>query len=584
MKEFLKSTMASCLGVFLALFALILIFIVILGAAIAGATGSKEPVKVADHSILKIAFNRPIMDQEKNDPFSGVDLGPLSREASISLRQVTHAIRAAKTDPDIKALYLDFSAAGQYPGMASLNEIKSAIEDFKQSKKKVIANGSIYTKKETYLSSGADHIILHPKGNYILQGMTSNGMFYKGLLDKLDIQVELIKKGNYKGAGEVFTRENYSDYNREQVESFLGNIYQDYLQSVSKGRKIPVENLDQWAKNLSISNPEMAKKMGLVTDLMYQDQVDSLLGKVAGESDPDLVEVHDYAFKLAQEEERSDSKIAVIYAEGEIVSGKNSGGYLGDATLVEAIREAAENDRIKAVVLRVNSPGGSALASDVMERELEILKRKKTLIVSMGDVAASGGYMIAAPGERIFAEPNTITGSIGVFATVPHTGNFFKNKLGITFDRISTAPNSDIGNLNHPLTDAQRAWFQNSVNQTYDDFVGMVAKHRKIPLKKAYEIAEGRVYSGIEAKKIGLIDEFGGLEEAIRYAAKKAGVTNYEIKSFPEVNEGFAAFLEELSASAKMAWMGPEAWMVERVQTLFRTPVQTRLPVDITIE
>jgi protease-4 len=202
----------------------------------------------------------------------------------------------------------------------------------------------------------------------------------------------------------------------------------------------------------------------------------------------------------------------------------------------------------------VNSPGGSALASDVMERELEILKKKKTLIVSMGDVAASGGYMIAAPGERIFAEPNTITGSIGVFATVPHTGNFFKNKLGITFDRISTAPNSDIGNLNHPLTDAQRAWFQNSVNQTYDDFVGMVAKHRKIPLKKAYEIAEGRVYSGIEAKKIGLIDE------------------------------GFAAFLEELSASAKMAWMGPEAWMVERVQTLFRTPVQTRLPVDITIE
>lgn len=576
--------MASCLGVFLALFALFLVFVVILGAAIAGATGSKEPIQVANHSILKISFNRPIIDQEKNDPFSGLDLGPLSRESSISLRQITESIRAAKTDPNIQGLYLDFSAAGQYPGMASLQEIKTAIEDFKQSKKKVVANGSIYTKKETYLSASADHIILHPKGNYILQGMTSNGMFYKGLLDKLDIQVELIKRGNYKGAGEVFTRENYSDYNREQVESFLGNIYQDYLQSVGKGRKIPVENLDQWAKNLSVSNPEAAKKMGLVTDMMYQDQVDSLLGKIAGESDPDIVEVNDYAFMLAQEKGESDGKIAVIYAEGEIVSGKNSGGYLGDETLVEAIREAAENDRIKAVVLRVNSPGGSALASDVMERELEILKKKKTLVVSMGDVAASGGYMIAAPGERIFAETNTITGSIGVFATVPHTGNFFKNKLGITFDRISTAPNSDIGNLNHPLTDAQRAWFQNSVNQTYDDFVGIVAKHRKMPMNKAYEIAEGRVYSGIEAKKIGLIDEFGGLEDAIRYAAKKAGLNTYEIKSFPEVTEGFAAVLEELSASIQLAWKGPEAWMVERVQTLFRTPVQTRLPMDLTIE
>lgn len=576
--------MASCLGLFLALGISFILLLGFIGALIAGATGEKEPVEVAEHSILKLSFNRPIVDLESNSRLSGIDLGPLSRENSMGLRQITNAIRHAKTDPKIKVLYLDFSLTGQYPGMASLQELKAAIDDFKQSKKQVITYGSIYTKKETFLSANADRIILHPKGNYILQGMSSNGMFYKGLLDKLDIQVELIKRGNYKGAGEVFTRENYSDFNREQVQSFLGNIYQVYLKDISVNRKISSDSLHQWANNLHISNPHLAQKVGLVTDLMYQDEVDSLMEKLSGGSKDDLVEMADYVQLVDQKEKNKGDEIAVIYAEGEIISGKNSGGYLGDETLVKAIREARDNDRIKAVVLRVNSPGGSALASDVMERELQLLKKQKTLVVSMGDVAASGGYMIAAPGDRIFAEPTTITGSIGVFATVPYTGNFMKNKLGITFDRVSTAPNSDIGNINQPLTPAQRQWFQHSVNQTYDEFVGMVAQNRRINISKAYQIAEGRVYSGVEAKKIGLIDEFGGLQQAIEYAAKKSGTADYHVVAFPELPDALTEFLADLSGTAKLYMKGPDYWAIERIQAMFKTPIQTRMPIDYTVE
>lgn len=585
MKQFFKSVLASFTGFVIGGIFLFIFFMIILAGSVAS---SSEKLEVKDHSVLHLTFNRELVEFETENPLGDLDLGPLNLTTQSGLNQLLLAIKSAKSDENIKAILLDFSLTSQLGGMASVKELRDALEDFKKSGKVIYSYAELYSKKEIYLSSVANEIILSPKGMYLLQGMTANSTFYKGLLDKLDIKIELIKRGNYKGAGEVYIRENLSDYNREQIKSFISNIYADYLASLGKDLKIAPAELDRIANSLEIHRPEDALKRKLVTKVWYRDEMEEALKKQVGLQQSDdlrLVSASRYAANFIDGAGESKGTIAVIYAQGEIISGKSANGMMGDETIIEAIRYAKENKRVKAVVLRINSPGGSALASDNIARELDLLKKQKPLIISMGDLAASGGYMMAASGDYIFAHPNTITGSIGVFATVPYVGDFFKNKLGITHDRVSTAENTDIGNINFPLTDQQRAWFQNSVNNTYDDFVSMVAKGRKLPLDTVYKIAEGRVYSGIEAKKIGLIDQFGGIDEAIAEAAKRAKLSGYRITGLPKPGNPLLEALGLTAAKATSNQFTNQAdFLTRKMEQLKANPVQARMSFDFEIQ
>jgi protease-4 len=587
MKQFFKFVLASIVGLIITS---VIIIIVIIG--IIASSGDKT-VEVDSNSVLRIAFNRPITERTPDNPLSGLGFLGIDGEKSIGLNDILANIKKAKTDDKIKGIFLDESDIPS--GQATTEEIRNALVDFKKSGKFIVAYSEIYTQEFYYLASVADKVYINPKGIFLFRGFSSQITFLKGALDKLGIDVQIIKVGTYKSAVEPFFLTKMSDANRMQVTSYLGSLYDHFLTGISQSRKVNKDSLFNYANDLRIRLPEDALKYKLVDGLKYKDEVLNELKQLAvadAKDDLKTVDLNDYTSSSAQKDDdkkSSKNKIAIVYASGEINGGEGDDNGIGSEGITKALRKVRLDDKVKAVVFRINSPGGSSLASDVIWREVMLTKKVKPIIVSMGDYAASGGYYIACAADSIIAEPNTITGSIGIFAILPNMQKLFNDKLGITFDGVNTGKYADLGNISRPLTPEEREIMQSEVNHGYDDFTKAVAAGRHKTQAYINSIGQGRVWTGTQAIKIGLVDRLGNINDAIQSAAKMANIKNYNLVPYPEqksfLNKFGAGLSAEVKANAIKSELGSNFKYYQQIQTvtqMMRTP-QARLPYDVVI-
>lgn len=535
MKSFLKFTFASMVGTILTFVLIFFISMGIVGAMISSL--EDEKVEVKENSILKISLDNAIHEREPINPFSDFKIKGISNEF-IGLDKMLASIENAKTDEKIKAIYLDCNTFMPI-GMATLSEIRNKLEDFKKSGKKIIAYSEFYTQKSYYLASIADEVYLNPTGSIEFSGIYAQVMFFKNAMDKLEIDMQIIRgPGNeFKSAVEPFMLDKMSEANKEQTSVFISSIWNKVLSDISKSRNVDVAKLQDVANKLSAFDATQAKENGLVTDLIFYDQLLDKFKTITSAKSYDkisMVKLEDYKDQIVPQNRKARNSIAVIYAEGEIQTGEGDDETIGSDRLAAAIREARLDSNIKAIVLRVNSPGGSALASEVMYRELVLAKKVKPIVVSMGDYAASGGYYISCMADQIIAQPNTLTGSIGVFGMIPNFKGLLNNKLGITFDGVKTAENADLASVSKSLSPYQTEVIRNQVDIIYKTFIGHVAEGRKMTVAQVDSIGQGRVWSGVDALKIGLVDKLGNIDDAIIAAAKLAKVEDYKIKSLPK--------------------------------------------------
>ncbi|HQV52200.1 MAG: signal peptide peptidase SppA [Flavobacteriales bacterium] len=566
MRQFFKFMFASMIGTFLVGVLLVFIFIGMVAAAISsGLNSTGNTANIKDGTVLHLMLDKEIVDRGEKDPFE-IDLGPFQAEARIGLNTLLNSLENAKTDDHIEGVFLDLTSL--QTGFATIKEIREKVLEFKAvSGKPVIAYSEMYSQGAYYLATAADAVYLQPKGELAFMGLRSEYMFFDGLFKKLDIDIQFIRGTNnkFKSFGEMYTQDHMSEANKEQNRALLSGIWNEYLTAISDSRKLDKARLNVIADSLEVRNADDALALGMIDGIKFRDEVlDILKDKMALDKEKaiEFVQLRKYAktftpsFSL-KNDGSSNGKLAVIYAEGGISSGESSEGTIGSTSLAETIREAREDTTIKAIVFRVNSPGGSGLASDVIWREVELATKVKPVIVSMGDVAASGGYYISAPATRIFAEPNTITGSIGVFGIIPNMQGFFNNKTGITFDGTKTHKFADMMTITRPLTEEEKGIIQGYVDDFYTTFKERVAEGRKMTVDQVDSIGQGRVWTGIDAKERGLVDELGGLEDAIKAAADIAGLTNYSTVELPVQKDLFEQLLEDLSGQTK-AWVASE--------------------------
>lgn len=540
MNNFLKQTLASLIGSLLGLtifsgvstvgFLLILI-------AVASSQSSTPTVK--DKSVLVFDLSMNITDSEPNSSqllqktFSGVE------ENNITLRKIVETLDKAGRDQNIVGIYIDGTNANSAVGYASLKEIRQALEKFRKTGKKIIAYSTDWSEKEYYLSSVANQIVVNPMGAMEMNGLSSQPMFLAGAFEKYGVGVQIVRVGKFKGAVEPLILNKLSPENREQTQKLLDDVWGEWRKSVGTSRNILPQKLQAIANSQPILGATAAKSNGLVDTIAYEDQVFTDLKKLTGKQEKDKtftkISLSNYA-EVPGKSLDSDHKIAIVYAEGEIVNGSGDEGQIGGDNFAKVFSKIRQNNQIKAVVLRINSPGGSATAAEIMQREIKLTRQIKPVIVSMGDIAASGGYWIASDSNRIFAQANTITGSIGVFGVL-FNGQKLGNNNGITWDTVKTAQYADQQTISRPKSPQELAVYQRSVNRIYNLFLERVSQGRKIPTAKVAEIAQGRVWSGTAAKQIGLVDEIGGLNVAIEYAAKQAKLgTDWEIQEYPRVS------------------------------------------------
>lgn len=593
MRQFFKFVLASMVGFIISGAVLLIIFILLIAGLVSA--GSDKTVEVEPNSILRIAFTHPIPERTPNNPLASLSFLGIEGDKTIGLNDILADIKKAKKDSNIKGIFLDESY--MTAGEATTEEVRNALIDFKKSGKFIIAYSEVYTQGFYYLASVADKVYVNPKGIFLFHGFNSEITFLKGALDKLGIEAQIIKVGTYKSAVEPFFLTKMSAANRLQVNSYLGSMYDHFLTGISVSRHISKDSLFNYANELKIRFPEDALKYKLVDGLKYKDEVLDELKEETGVARKDglkSLELADYNNNTPKKEGDDNKKapgnsIAVVYASGDINGGDGDENSIGSEKISKALRQVRLDDKVKAVVLRVNSPGGSSLASDVIWREVMLTKKVKPIIVSMGDYAASGGYYISCAADSIFAQPNTITGSIGIFAILPNMQKFFNNKLGITFDGVKTGKYADLGDITRPLTPEERAILQNEVNRGYDDFTKAVAGGRHKTQAYINSIGQGRVWTGSQALKLGLVDRLGNIDDAIKSAAKKAGIKNYKLVAYPEQK----SFLKNLgigvNAQMKDYFMKSELGdnfkyyqQVKGVTQMMRTP-QARLPYDITI-
>ncbi|WP_395625394.1 signal peptide peptidase SppA [Daejeonella sp.] len=588
MKDFFKFVFASMIGFILSFLVVFLLLIAIITAMVSSA-GNDSKVSIASNSVLHVSLDYPIKERTDKNPFADLSLLGLESKKTLGLNEILANIEDAKSDDRIKGIYLDVSSLTS--GMATIEEIRSALLDFKKSGKFIIAYSEVYSQGAYYLATVADKIYLNPEGMIDFRGLSSEIMFFKGALEKLDIEAQIIKVGTYKSAVEPFILDKMSEPNKQQVTSFLGSMYNHILSEISKSRKISKESLFSMADSAKIRAPEDALSFKMVDGLKYKDEVlDELkkLTKTDQKKDIKSVSLEEYTANEEIKEESSKNRIAVIYANGEIMSGEGDDETIGSERISRAIRKARTDDKVKAIVLRINSPGGSALASDVIWRETVLAKKSKPVIVSMGDLAASGGYYIACAADSIFAQPNTITGSIGVFGIIPNMQKFFNNKLGITFDGVKTGQFADLGSISRPLTDGEKMIIQLEVNKTYDTFTKKVADGRKKSQDYINSIGQGRVWSGTEALKIGLVDRIGSIDDAIASAAKKAKIKDFKIVDYPAQVDPISALFDKSGDKVKSYFVKHELgdnfiYYEQMKSALNLSGVQARIPYNIQI-
>jgi len=581
MGSFFKTFFATLLALFI--FSLIIFFVII---GMVKSIGEKEEGEVGDKSVLSLDLTKTFPEHSINTPFSS-----LGEDEPPTLSEVVRLIQHAKDDKDIAGIYV--SMDGNANGFAASHEIRNALLDFKTSKKFVIAFGNNVSQNSYYVGNAAERVYINPTGSMEWLGMNISLPFLKGTLEKLDIQPQIFYAGKFKSATEIFRTEQMTPENRLQTIEWLGDIYRNLLVQTAAVRKLDTATLYNLAANATIQTPEDAVAAKLIDAAKYDDEVRAEIKKKLnlGRTDKlNMVSLNEYNDAVNIRKAGKD-KIAVIYAEGDIVDGDGDNTQIGGETFRALIRKARLDNNVKAIVLRVNSGGGSALASDVIWREIQVARQedKKPVIVSFGDVAASGGYYIACGADSIFAQPNTITGSIGVFTVIPNMQGFFKNKLGITFDGVNTAPHADALNVYKPLEPKAQQIIQSSVERIYSQFKQRVATGRKKDTAYVETIAQGRVWSGEDALRLGLVDRLGGLQDAIRCAARMAKLDGYGLREYPESENWLDNILKKKRSEPTAMireQIGEENYkIIEQLKKIkaMTGSVQARLPFEIII-
>jgi protease-4 len=595
MKSFFKFTFASIFGALLAVGILVLIGMGILGSIAASAD---KPVKVKNNSILEIKLDKQLTDRTIDNPFEKINPFSMKPESTLGLNDILKNIEKAKTDEKIKGIYLNINAiSSNFGGYAAIEEIRTKLLEFKNTGKFIVSYNNLgYSQKSYYLSSVADSIYMNPQGFIMITGLGGEAVFYKKFLKKLGVEPQIVRHGKFKAAVEPFLLEKMSEANREQTMKYIGSIWNHMLEGISKQRGISVEKLNQLTDELAIRKPKAALAHKFVDGLIYEDQMNTKLKKLCGLKEKDklrLVEMKKYTKAPGKSKGFAKEKIAVIYATGEI-GFEQSNKSIGPG-LATSIRKARRDSTIKAIVLRVNSPGGSALTSELIWREVELASRVKPVIASMGNVAASGGYYIACAADTIVAEPNTITGSIGIFALLFSGEDLIKNKMGLTTDSYGTNKFSNFGGgtpipflpfSSRKFNKEELAILQDYIEEGYDTFITRVADGREMTKKAVDNIGQGRVWAADDAKEIGLVDELGGLEKAIEIAREKAGLEKYRIVSLPKVKDPFEALIEDLTGEVKIQILQSELgenykYYHQTQQILKSAGVQARIPYNI---
>ena len=543
--KFLGNVLATIVGIFV--FTMLFFFGIVLIGAIFG--GEENGIDVKENSV--IVLNLEDIQNDYAGKYSDPWVTAFSDTKQIGLTDVIDAIGAAKNDENIKGISILNNNSSL--GMAQSKAVRDALEDFKKSGKFVMAYANTYSQKEYYLNSVANTIYLNPVGDLDFKGLSSDLLFFKDFQDKTGVKMEVIRHGKYKSAVEPFLENKMSEANREQITALLNSIWNSVVTDIAKSRNVSVEKLNEIANGLLARTPEMAKAQKLVDVVAYEDVYHNAIKKrlqVDSKDEYESVSILDYTQKYTTTSVINDAtdEIAIIYAQGEIQSGEGDVNIIGEGAMRRSISEARNNDDVKAIVLRIDSPGGNALTSDLIWREIELTKKVKPVVVSMGNYAASGGYYMAMGTDVIVAQPTTITGSIGIFAAWFNVDNFLKNTMGITQDHVNTHANSNFMTSAGALTDFQKSVVQNSVNKGYLSFTTKAAAGRKMTLQRLQSLAGGRVWTGAQAKQIGLVDELGGLDKAIEIAASKAKLKpgSYKVAIFPKAK----SFVDELLNSA----------------------------------
>ncbi|MBB1642361.1 MULTISPECIES: signal peptide peptidase SppA [Sphingobacterium] len=587
MKSFFKYVLATITGIVISFVVLFIVLMGIIGAIISSASSDQEIV-VKSNSVLYLSFDYDITERSEANPLGSLNLPGYSTK-NIGLDDILARIKYAATDGNIKGIYLDASHIGV--GFASLKEVRDELLAFKKTGKFVVAYNAGYDQKAYYVASTADKVYVNPQGTIDFRGLASSTMFYKDLLDKVGVEMQIVKVGTFKSAVEPYFLNKMSDPNRLQVTSYLGSIYGTFINEIAASRNIAADSLRAIANDYRVRDADDAVKYKLADAKLYKDELLSDLRKRLKISEKDeisFVSLLDYNKKV--KDDASGSEVAVLYAAGEIVDGEGTGpGQIGGDKFSRELRKLREDDAVKAVVLRVNSPGGSALASDIIWREVILTKKVKPVIVSMGDLAASGGYYISAAADSIFAEPTTITGSIGVFGVIPNFQNLMNNKIGVHYDGVKTGKFADLmTSFDRPLTAEERDIIQREVNKVYGTFTKVVADGRKLSIADVDSIGQGRVWTGAQGVNNKLVDRLGNLDAAIQAAAKKANLSKYKVSQYPEKEDPFTSILNN-SKEKVQVWVAKEQmgeyyryFDVMRKATA-QTGVQARLPYSVEI-
>jgi|TARA_B110000902_G_scaffold56592_1_gene66017 protease-4 len=590
--RFFKVVLASTLGYILAV---VVVFGLSIFLIIGAAASAKPEVKIPQNSVVNMKLNYGLQDNVSDvSPFAVIAALDPAQLLPIGLNDILRSIEEAKTDDRIKGIILDLTTFAS--GYAKLSEVRNKLEDFKESGKFIYAYADYYYYPTYYVASVADSVFVNPEGEMSFTGMVAQVTFFAGALEKLGVEVQAIRAGKFKGAVEAYTRKNLSPENREQIEVYINSVFNETLAAISKSRNIPTEKLKADADELRLRSVQDYVAAGYIDATVYRDEFYSTMKSRMGVEDDTkvpLISEQKYAQNLGVQGSGSD-RIAVVYASGDIVGGKGDGTQIAADDMAATLKKVRLDKKIKAVVFRIDSRGGSSLASDIIWREAKLLAAEKPLIVSMSDVAASGGYYIATPARKIFAESTTVTGSIGVFGLIPNAEKLLKEKMGLDFEYVGTGKHSDIGRLDRAITEEEREYIASIIDKIYDTFLSRVAEGRNMTKEQVNEIAQGRVWTGIMAKEIGLVDELGGLEAAIASAAKEAELTDFKIREFPKAKDPFNMLLSKIQGNTNLQAQIIEATkntgyegFVKQLTDMKRWgsqhSVQAIMPYDITV-
>ena len=584
MLNFLKNIFSTVIGILLSF---LIIILIIVGVASISSQKSTSTKKLDEKHFLKIDLSKEVVERTSTNPFSSLDPMNIDASQQLSLKTILDNIEKAKTDENIVGIYINSPIVNA--GMSKAEEIRNKLLEFKETKKPIVAYNEVYAMKSYYLSSVADRLYINPMGIIDHKGMSATVMFFKGLLEKLNIDLQIFRLGKFKSAIEPFTLEKMSDSNRKQLKLLLKSVNNNIIDSIASQRGISKIKIHKDANQLKLSSAEICLEENYVDGILYEDQVKDTLKMLLGKDKLKIISINKYSNVKTKKKEISRNKIAIVYANGGINSGKGDENSIGSITTSKAIEKARKDEKVKAIVLRINSGGGSALASDVIWRETVLAKNEKPLVVSFGDVAASGGYYIACAADKIFASPTSITGSIGVFGMIPNMNEFYKSNFGITFDTVKTNNSADMG-IYRKLTSFEKQKIQQGIEDVYKTFIFRVSEGRNISTKQVDNIGQGRVWSGYDAKKIGLIDEFGGLEKAIESAAALAEIEDYRTISLPKQKDPFTEFLDGLNQTKLSDILSDELDLINKkdittIKEMIKSEkIQTRLPYILSLE